>query len=278
MHVLDTNEVFWTTFYTYDRIMELGWKNWPDAFALYVKLIKQSRIQQTDQTRTLNNFLKKWLGWWDERLKKARGVLKQLWLIDDVIIRWDEGKIEWHYVRVNFLINEQNIRSSCITYDLSTEALNHDVDKSTCGETDTNALSTKYINAWSTKNKSLSLGEEKEKEKDEIPSVRVLLEAYRNNERLTHKLKNEEALKQFLNYKQKAKSRAYKTVNWFIQQMIVNINLISYWEIRYDVDLRFQFAVNELLEHEWKWLVRDDKTERKYQWWLKIYSLDNKNE
>lgn len=163
MHVLDVNEIFWVTFYTFDRIMELWWKNWPDAYALYTKLVKQSRIQQTNQTKSLNAFLREWLGWWDERLKKARHVLKQLWLIDDIIVRDKLGKINWHYVRVNFLINENKVRNTCMTYDLSTEALNQDVAKPTSGQTDTNALSTKYINAWSTKNKSNSPKQSKQK-------------------------------------------------------------------------------------------------------------------
>ena len=152
MHVLDVNEIFWVTFYTFDRIMELWWKNWPDAYALYTKLVKQSRIQQTNQTKSLNAFLREWLGWWDERLKKARHVLKQLWLIDDIVVRDKLWKISWHYVRVNFLINENKVRNTCMTYDLSTEALNQDMANPTSGQTDTNALSTKYINAWSINN------------------------------------------------------------------------------------------------------------------------------
>ncbi len=151
MHVIDANEIFWTTFYTFDRVMEIWWKNWPDAFALYIKLLKQSRIQETNQTKSLNTFLKEWFGWWDERLKKARWVLKRLGLIDDVVVRDELWKMVGHYVRVNYIINENKIRNSCNTYDVSTSGLNHDVAKPMCGQTDTNALSIKYINAWSTK-------------------------------------------------------------------------------------------------------------------------------
>lgn len=167
MHVLDVNEIFWITFYTYDKIMELWWKNWPDAYALYTKLVKQSRIQQTNQTKSLNAFLREWLGRWDERLKKARWVLKQLWLIDDIIVRDNLGKISGHYVRVNFLINENKVRNACMTYDLSTEALNQGLAKPTSGQTDTNALSTKYINAWSIKLKDSSSSDSNESSSEE---------------------------------------------------------------------------------------------------------------
>ena len=149
MHVLDINEIFWMTFYTYDRIIEEWWKNWPDAFALYVKLIKQSRIQQTDQTKSLNVFLKNWLKRTDERLKKARDVLKSLWLINDIIVRDELGRIIWHYVRVNYLINENKVRTLGMDYNLSTTPEIQDMDNTTYGKSDTNALSNININALS---------------------------------------------------------------------------------------------------------------------------------
>ena len=159
MHVLDVNEIFWMTFYTYDRILEEWWKSWPDAFTLYVKLIKQSRIQQTDQTKSLNVFLKNGLKRTDERLKKARAVLKSLWLIDDITVRDELGRIVWHYVRVNYLINENKIRTLGIDYNLSTTPEIQDMDNTTYGKSDTNALSNITINAWSNK-------KEKESEKN----------------------------------------------------------------------------------------------------------------
>jgi hypothetical protein len=254
MHVLDANEIFWMTFYTYDRIMEEGGKNWADAFALYVRLIEQTRIQQTNQTRSLNVFLKKWLWRWDERLKKARKVLKDLWLIDDVEIRDTLGRIVSHYVRVNYLIDEKKLRTLSSTYNLSTSGLNGDVDKSTYGETDTNALSTKDINAWSTKDKLL--GEQK------IPTPSELVEAYKQNPQLVAKVKDESVIWLRVNYKQKRKSKAYKTVAWFIQQLIEDITTVSYWEIRYDVWDRLRYAYNKAINWDNMGIWRDDKMER----------------
>ena len=155
MHVLDVNELFWTTSYTYDKIMEDWGKRWPDAFALYFKLMKQARIQQTNQTYTLNSFLEKYFWWWHERLAKAKNVLKKLWLIDDVVIRWEGWKLQWHYVRVNYLVDEQKVRNMGITYNLTDSLENRQSVSTTCGEMATNALSTKYINAWSTKLKNI---------------------------------------------------------------------------------------------------------------------------
>jgi acyl-CoA-binding protein len=268
MHVLDANEIFWMTFYTYDRIMEEWWKDWANAFALYVKLIEQTRIQQTNQTRTLNVFLKNWLWRWDERLKKARKVLKDLWLIDDVEIRDTLGRIVSHYVRVNYLIDEEKIRTLSTTYNLSTNGLNGDVDKSTSGETDTNALSTKIVNAWSTKNKLL--GEQK------IPTPSDLVEAYRNTPTLAQKINNEDVVREFAVYKQSTKRTAYKTIDWFIQKLIAYVNLVSYWEIRYDVWDRLKYAVNEARDNWWIQLVRDEKTEQGYQTVKKFNSMTKK--
>lgn len=161
MHVLDANELFGITAYTYDRIMEVWGKNWPDAFALYFKLLKQSRIQQTNITYSLNAFLKNGLGWWDERLKNAKKILKELWLVDDVVVRNDRWIIEGHYVRVNYLIDENKVRTQGITYNLSTKGLcpgvdeTHPLSSPTDGQTDTNALNTKYINALNTKEENI---------------------------------------------------------------------------------------------------------------------------
>ena len=176
MHVIDANEIFWTTFYTYDRIMEVWGKNWPDAFALYIKYLKQSRIQETNQTRTLNAFLREWLWRWDKRIKNARDILKKLWLIDDIVIRDQLGKVKWHYVRVNYLINEDKVRTSGITCSLSTTYSEPCVDESTPWWMNTNALSNININALSTqyKNMSTANGEttdiSKEEKKDRISS------------------------------------------------------------------------------------------------------------
>ncbi len=168
MHVLDANELFGITAYTYDKIMEVWGKNWPDAFALYFKLLKQSRMQQTNITYSLNSFLKNGLGWGDDRLKNAKKILKELGLVDDVVVRNDRWIIEGHYIRVNYLIDENKVRTKGITYNLSTKGIypgmdeTHNWDWPTSGQTDTNALNTKYINAWSTKKENSLINKEQQ--------------------------------------------------------------------------------------------------------------------
>lgn len=150
MHVLNANDLFWITAYTYDRIMEVWWKHWPDAFAVYFKLLEQTRIQGTNQTFTLDVFLENFFWWGNKRLSVAKWILKDLWLIDNVVVRDELGRMKAHYVRVNYLIDESKVRNACSTYSLSTGVGIQGVDLPTGGEMETNALSTKYINAWST--------------------------------------------------------------------------------------------------------------------------------
>lgn len=298
MHVLDVNEIFGMPFYTYDRIIEEGWTNWPDAFALYVRLIKQSRMQETNQTKSLNIFLKNWFKRWDERLKKAKNVLKKLWLVDDVVVRDELGKIAWHYVRVNYLINEERVRTFGITYNLSTKALNPGVATSISGQTDTNALSNININALSNKKENLSSEGESETqttqssegEKDthtpsstkkewNPPTPQDLLEAYENEKSLVQMIWNSKAVLERAEYKQSKKSRAYKTVSWFIQQLYGKVDTVRFWELRWDTGTRFEYAVNKTKENEWKDIYRTEKEEREYQFYKKsLYLKKQENE
>ena len=115
MHVLDANEIFWMTFYTVDRILESGNS---DALALYIKYMKQSRMQDTSKTFSLDEFMWKWLWWWHNRFYKAKKILKELWLIDVIRTMWPDWKFIDNYVRVNYLIDENRIRNLGTTYEL----------------------------------------------------------------------------------------------------------------------------------------------------------------
>ena len=253
MHVLDANELFWITSYTYDRIMEEWWKNWPDAFALYFKLMKQARIQQTNQTYTLNEFLRNWMGRWADRLRNAKNILKNLGLVDDINIQDEKGKITWHYVRVNYLIDENKVRTSGITYNLSTSCLHRETASSTCGWTDANALSTKYINAWSTKNKKVSKNQ---------TSVSELVEACMKDDRINTTFARED-IEERLAYKEK-KKQLYSTVQSCIQQLVIAKRQITLGQPKLDISKRFNFAVNYAIGKGRDWIHWYEDTEKEY--------------
>lgn len=115
MHVLDANEIFGMTFYTYDRIMESGNS---DALVLYIKYLKQSRMQDTSKTFSLDKFM--WTSLWrcNNRFYKAKKILKELWLIDVIKTMWPDWKFIDNFVRVNYLIDENRIRTLGTTYEL----------------------------------------------------------------------------------------------------------------------------------------------------------------
>lgn len=116
MHVLDANEIFGMTFYTYDRIIESGNS---DALVLYINYMKQSKMQDTTTTFSLDKFMYGKLKWWKDRFYKAKKVLKELWLIDVIQIMWTDWKFADSYVRVNFLIDDNRIRNAGTTYQLT---------------------------------------------------------------------------------------------------------------------------------------------------------------
>jgi hypothetical protein len=65
------------------------------------------------------------------------------------------------------------------------------------------------------------------KESESLPTVVQLVEAYRNDERLSKQLP-EDSVKRWATYKQAKKSTAYKTIEGFIQQLHVSVNTVCF--------------------------------------------------
>lgn len=120
--------------------------------------------------------------------------------------------------------------------------------------------------------------EEKDKSfsKKRIPTPSELVEAYRNTPQLVEKIKDEWVVKQRAEYKQKKKSKAYKTISWFIQQLVENVTTVSNWEIRYDVWERLRYAQNKAIDWDNLWIRRDERMERWFATWKKFNSLTQK--
>ena len=112
--------------------------------------------------------------------------------------------------------------------------------------------------------------------KKEIPTPSELVEAYKNTPQLVEKIKDEWVVKQRAEYKQKKKSKAYKTISWFIQQLVENVTTVSNWEIRYDVWERLRYAQNKAIDWDNLWIRRDERMERWFATWKKFNSLTQK--
>jgi len=100
---------------------------WSDSVALYMFYYKQCKLQQTDSSWSTDTFCKKWLQRWNDRLRKAKKLLKKYDLIA-VIKNIDQNTwiIKGWYIRLNY-------------YNLSTTPEIHSVDWPTSGWQETNA-------------------------------------------------------------------------------------------------------------------------------------------
>lgn len=142
--------------------------------------------------------------------------------------------------------------------------------------TNQNSYSLFTTTSSSNKEKKESKKKERRTAKDTIPTVDELVTAYRETPELVRKIKDEDAVRMFAEYKQSTKKTAYKTVGWFIQKLISYIPIISYWEIRYDVGERLKYAVNESRDNWRIKLVRNDEMEQWFQTVKKFNSLTKK--
>ena len=101
--------------------------------------------------------------------------------------------------------------------------------------------------------------------KSSTSEVSTLVSVFEQDDKLMRLFGWSDVVKQWLEYKQSKRDRAYKTSKGFIQQMQVIFKDIQHDKPRGDIPKRFEFAVNLAMENQWKWIFRDDKIESKYQ-------------
>jgi len=114
-------------------------ENWSDLVSLYMFYHKQSKIQKTNRSWTTTQFVMDWLHWSNPRVVKAKNGLKDLWLIEDITERWNDGKVTWHYIQLNYI-------------ESSTPPICEGVENPDSGVEETNAWSNININAWNNLN------------------------------------------------------------------------------------------------------------------------------
>lgn len=135
-----------------ETIHKIFWyENGADAVSLYMFYSKQNKIQETNQSWTTTEFIKTWLWWGQERIKKAKDLLKSLDLIEEIVDRNEKWQAVKWYVKVNYIKSLTEANSN------NTQWKPH-VVKTTCCQWVTNAWSSININAWSS---------EKEKPREE---------------------------------------------------------------------------------------------------------------
>lgn len=115
--------------------------------------------------------------------------------------------------------------------------------------------------------------EKPKEEKNDNPTVSMLVKSYEENELLVWKIQDTWVIRQRAEYKQRKKDRAYKSVKWFIQQLAVMVRTVENNLPRTDVAWRLQFAINQAEENERKWIVWNEKIEWDYQSFKKFNSM-----
>ena len=140
MYDNDVDIIVSTTLPTIDRLTT--YKNGWDALLLYFRYVRQARLQKTNTTYSNDVFMAKWMGWSKDKFYKVKKILVENALIEGVMRKSADGKVEGAYVKVNFLIGNT-----------TTLLKNGSLEKPESGKSDTNAWSILNINAWSNKKK-----------------------------------------------------------------------------------------------------------------------------
>lgn len=175
---ININEIFATSFYTIDKILEVAWKDGAEAVLLYISYQKHSKIQETNQPWLNDSFMVKSLGWGRDKFRRIKHILIDMWLIE--IIR--KKNVQWkfedkQYVKVKYYFGEskraeiteafinQVTENQSDGYNQVTENQLDGLEENTGDKPNsskwlilptvekivTNAYSTKYINACNTK-------------------------------------------------------------------------------------------------------------------------------
>lgn len=93
------DDLFAFTFTTYDRILKDWGQYGHEALSLYIRYIKQAKLQKTNETKSLDYFMQESMWWGDKKFKKVKKILVELWLIEQ--IRWYKGNA---LIKVNYII------------------------------------------------------------------------------------------------------------------------------------------------------------------------------
>ncbi len=136
----DICQIVSTTHNTVNELLK--YKNWPDALALYFRYIQQTKMQMTNTTLSHDSFLMQWLWWAKSRFYSAKKILQDKWFIEQVVRKNKEWKVDWWYVKVNFIMNINH--SPNIDIVAWEKDKNHNPKNPDSGKTETNALYNKY--------------------------------------------------------------------------------------------------------------------------------------
>lgn len=133
-----SNDLLIINKHTIDTLFHL--ENAADCVALYVFYYKTAKWQKTNTIKANDAYVKKSLNWGIDRIKRTKQILKEHGLID-IVQRRKDGKIAGWYIEVSYLVAQRAAEDISIkVVDESNNTQNQQVEKSTSGSQDTNAL------------------------------------------------------------------------------------------------------------------------------------------
>lgn len=122
---------------TIDTLFRLD--NCADCVALYMFYYKTAKWQKTNTIKAVDQYVKKSLKWGIDRVKRTKETLKENGLIS-IVQRRQDGKISGWYVEVSYLVSDNKLEDVRVKVEDSKNTQNQQVENSTCGFQETNAL------------------------------------------------------------------------------------------------------------------------------------------
>lgn len=143
---------------TIDKFLE--YDNASDLISLYTFYYYTAKWQKTNQPKAVDKYVMAGLHMGKVTFSKAKKILEELGLIEQVINRKANGKVEGYYIKLKFIFKQETAKENSQWYQKQL------VDETASEFQETNALSTNNLNALS-ENKLNTLTRVKEKSLEE---------------------------------------------------------------------------------------------------------------
>lgn len=141
-----------------------------DLMSLYIFYYFTAKRQKTNRVWCTNEFVMNGLHWGEIRMARAKKELIELGLITNIQRRGEEGQVKKWYVRLNYIFTKKTVRKHIpgmqivnnVTQNPEIKGVVQTPENPGGGFQVTNALSAKYINAYSESKGGIFTGSPKE--------------------------------------------------------------------------------------------------------------------
>lgn len=205
----------------------------PDAFTLYHFYCYTASWQQSQSIKATTRFASKGLGWGKNRLYKAKKILKDFGIIQDVQRRDKEGKIQGNYILIRYINPQTSVPE------------NHPVDFTTGGSQTPNAYidnTNAFLKNINTNSYNNKLEDKEEKPNNPKPTINKQINNEEYNEWLKQKKTNN--VKKQLKKKYKGSIPKWVDIDEQVEQDIANLPILDVENI--EISPEYQEFCNEI--------------------------------